>query len=258
MSYYYKPGDIPIILLSLHGGGDNLDCKKRINVVNGKEHVVNNDSYTKKITLETYRHMMSKGLKPYILINNIHRKYIDLNRFINSACNDWCESCIIQHILFHDNLQKCVLDIIDKHGKCFIFDIHGNMHSKNMIQLGYGLNVSELKNTDLGNASLFSIKQKGITLKPYIYGNKSLSFYYKDLFTNVFPTIGKIDDTYIKQTNSKYYSGKQFIIKKYSDICDVVLVELSPELRKPDNIQKTSEKLTKGLIEFYQKVYSKL
>ena len=151
MSYISKEGSVPVILLSLHGGGDSLNCKKRMNVTNGKQFVVKNDSYTKKITLQTYNNIVSKGIKPYLLINNIHRKYIDLNRFMNSACNDSCESCIYQYISFHDILQKTVLDIIDKYGKCFILDIHGNQYTHNMIQFGYGLSLNELQNNNLEN-----------------------------------------------------------------------------------------------------------
>ena len=250
MSYRYKEGNIPIILLSLHGGGTFLDCKKRMNILNGKQFVVKNDAYTKKITLETYSNMLSLGYKPYLIVNNIHRKYIDLNRFMNSSCNEKCNSCMYQYILFHDNLMKCVLNIIDKHGKCFIFDIHGNQNTHNMIQFGYGLSIDELKQNKLDQCSLYSVKNNNSNIDEYIFKNKSLSYYYKDLFPNIFPTYNKIDDTYIKNSNSKYYAGKQFIIKKYSDICDVCLVELSPELRiKP---KSTSKKLAQGLINYYK------
>lgn len=255
MSYIYKEGSVPIILLSLHGGGEKLDCKKRTNVHDGKQFVVVNDSYTKKITLQTFSSMVSKGIKPYLLINNIHRKFVDLNRFMQSACNDSCESCIHQYVLFHDVLMKTVLDIIDKYGKCFIFDIHGNKYTKNIIEFGYGISLNELKNNELDESSLYSIKGNK-NMEDYIYKKNSLTYFYKDLFDNVFPTYNKIDDTYLIKSNSKYYSGKQFIIKKYSDICDVCLVELSPELRLEQNI--TSEKLAIGLINFYNNVYSKL
>tara|TARA_B100000925_G_scaffold285285_1_gene261416 strand:- start:1875 stop:2642 length:768 start_codon:yes stop_codon:yes gene_type:complete len=255
MSYIYKQGSIPIILLSLHGGGEKLDCKKRTNTRDGKQFVVSNDSYTKEITMKTYKHMLSKGIQPYLLVNNIHRKYVDLNRFMQSACNDNCDGCMLQYVLFHDVLMKTVLNIIEKYGKCFIFDIHGNKYTTDIIEFGYGLTLDQLKNNDLKTSSLYSFKNKS-NLADYIYKNKSLSYFYKKYFTNVFPTTNVIDDSYLKKTNSRYYSGKQFIIKKYSDICDVCLVELSPELRT--ETKQTGVYLAEGLIKYYNTVYSKL
>ncbi len=252
MSYIYKPGCIPIILLSLHGGGEKLDCKKRTNIHNGKEFVVSNDSYTKDITLQTYKHMVANNLKPYLLINNIHRKFVDLNRFLQTACNKECEECVMQYVQFHDTLMKTVLKIIEKHGKCLIFDIHGNKHTKNIIEFGYGITLDELKREDFKNLSLFSYRDQP-DISDYVYKNKSLSYFYKKLFKNIFPTVGKINDSYLKKTNSKYYAGKQFIIKKYSDICDVCLVELSPELRT--NKQETGLLLAEGLSQYYNNVY---
>ena len=38
--------------------------------------------------------LMKNSIKPYLLINNIHRSHVDLlNRNIKKACNDKCESC---------------------------------------------------------------------------------------------------------------------------------------------------------------------
>ena len=47
---------------------------------------------------------------------------------------------------FHDILMKTVQEVLAKHGKCFIFDIHGNKSLENIIEFGYGLTIKQLKN----------------------------------------------------------------------------------------------------------------
>ena len=94
MSRIFKKGSIPIILVSLHGGTDIFDCKPRTNKIKGKEFISSNDMNTKEIATQAYKHMVSKNLKPYLLVNNVHRKYVDLNRQIRFACSKECKECL--------------------------------------------------------------------------------------------------------------------------------------------------------------------
>lgn len=253
MSFIYKKGDIPLIVLSLHGGQKVLDCKKRTNLSNGKQYVVKNDSYTKKITLETYEHLLKFGLNPYLLVNDVQRKFVDLNRFISDACNHKCDSSMMQYILFHEKLESIVLELINKYGKCFIFDIHGNQHTHNMLQFGFNLTTKQINNNQLTDFSFYTHRDAdNKTKEKFLYKELSLSSIFKDLFTNIYPTYNKLDNSYIINNNFRYYSGKQFIVKKYSQICDVVLVELSHDLRID---KQTPVKLALGLYDFYNKIY---
>ena len=34
---------------------------------------------------QTYKHMYEHGLKPHLLINNIHRSHVDLNRYMDKG-----------------------------------------------------------------------------------------------------------------------------------------------------------------------------
>ncbi len=254
MSYIYKKGDIPIILLSLHGGGTKLNCGVRL----PKEkttHVIKNDTNTKAIAQQTYRHMYEHGLKPYLIINNIHRSHVDLNRYMDKGCNQQCDDCLAHYIIFHDRLQKTVLSIIEKFGKCLIFDIHGNVNSTNVIQFGYGIKYTDLLRGDFGDSSLYLINNSSKNMYDYIIGKHSFSHYFKSYFSNVYPINNNV---YMEKTNSKYYSGRQYIITKYRQICDTVLVELSPELRRSTVIDSTSKKIAEGLTKYYENVYLKL
>ena len=209
MSYIYEKGSMPLIVISLHGGRQNLDCKKRTNLMDGKEYVINNDAYTKQITLKTYDQLIKLGMKPYLLVNDIQRKYVDLNRYMEHACNHYCEGCIMQYVVFHDKLLKTVMQIIKKYGKCFIFDIHGNKNSGNMVQFGYNLTTKQIRNKELETFSYNSTRNTTKSnIEKFIYKDKSLSYYFKDLFDNVYPTYGKLDNSYIVNNNYKYYSGK--------------------------------------------------
>ena len=50
-------------------------------------------------------------------------------------------------------------------------------------------------------------------------------------------------------------TGTKTVMMNFKDICDVVLVELSPEVRKK---QKAPEQIAKGLVKYYKKIYKDL
>lgn len=261
MNYLYKKGNCSLILLNVHDGSNKfLNCisrhKKNINEFDNY-FVDKNDTNTQLITLNTYNLMVSKNLKPYLLINKIHRSHIDLNRNIDKACNKNCSSCKIHYNSFHDKLEKTVESIKKKYGKCFILDIHGNAHSDNMIQLGYNLPISSIKKNLFKDISLNSVKNKNYDeIKKYLYGSKSLSYYFKKNSVNskidIYPVYNNINSKILQ--NKRYYHGKQYLINKYSNICDIVLLELSPDVRFKYN---TATIIGNTMLNYYNKVYKK-
>ena len=260
MNYYFKKGDCSLILLSVHDGAKKFqDCDNRhIKKISEFDSyfVDKNDINTKLITLNTYN-LMKNSIKPYLLINNIHRSHVDLNRNIKKACNDKCESCKTYYESFHSKLEKTVNEIKKKYGKCFILDIHGNAHSDNMIQLGYNLPISSIKKNLFKDISLNSVKNKNYDeIKKYLYGSKSLSYYFKKNSVNskidIYPVYNNINSKILQ--NKRYYHGKQYLINKYSNICDIVLLELSPDVRFKYN---TATIIGNTMLNYYNKVYKK-
>jgi hypothetical protein len=254
--YTYKKGNIPLILLSLHDGSNKIhNCTPRKNKFGVKEFVLGNDSNTKPITNNIYNFFIKKNIKPYLLINNIKRSYADLNRNFLQGCNTSCELCFNYHFQFHGKLNTVISTIIKQHGKCLLIDIHGNKFTHNMLQFGYGVSKTNIFNKNFNKMSFISIKNK-IDIKDYFYGEKSLSKYFHDNEFKIFPTYKIIDNQYLKSI--KYYSGSKFIIKKFSGICDVVLLEISKNLRNSQNITNISNQIAKSLLKYYLEIYVNL
>ena len=254
--YHCKTGDIPVLLLSIHDGSQSIpECKVRKNDLNVKGFVTENDMNTKQITLEVYKYFKRRKLNPYLLINDIKRKHVDINRKISRGCSASCDSCINYHVLFHEKLNEVVKMIVEKYKKCFIIDIHGNMNTHNMVQFGYGVSKTSILKNSINTMSFKSVKHKS-NIKPYFNGEKSLSKFFHDKSFDIFPTYDEIHKPYLRSI--KYYSGSKVIINKYKDICDVVLLEISKNLRAKKNVKQLSKEIAQSLVDYYLNVYVKL
>ena len=67
MSYIYKQGLYPQLFYSVFTEVvKNLTVKNELILAMVNNFVVSNDSYTKEITMKTYKHMLSKGIQPYL------------------------------------------------------------------------------------------------------------------------------------------------------------------------------------------------
>lgn len=254
--YHYKEGNIPVVLLSLHDGSQKIpDCKKRQNHLDVKEFVTQNDTNTKTITLEVYKFFKKHHKSPYLLINDIKRKHVDLNRKISNGCNISCDSCINYHFLFHEKLETVVNEIMKKFKKCLIIDIHGNMHTHNMVQMGYGVSKTNILKNNITDMSFKSVKHKS-DVEEFFYGEKSLSKFFHGRSFEIYPTYNEKNKAFLKTI--KYYSGLKLIINKYKTICDVVLLEISKSLRTKKNLVPLSKQIGESLLEYYLNVYKKL
>jgi hypothetical protein len=260
MNYHYRNGEIPILILSIHGGQKHLNCPPREQHTSIPKFVKSNDLYTSDIAKSVFKHMSSLGHKPYLLVNKIHRKYVDLNRMVTDACSPCCLECKTHYYSFHSKLSNIVTHMLKTYNKCLIFDVHGNKHSENMLQLGYHITLDNLKRNRLENHSWYSFRDMSdAQLQDHIYKDNSLSYYLKHVMHNlgvtVFPTYNSIDASPFNGITCKYYSGTKTVMMNYKDICDVILAELSPEVRKNN---KTPQQLAKGLVKYYKKVYQGL
>ena len=127
----YIEGKDPIIILATHGG--NQYTKKITNRDCGK-HVCVSDLYTDDLALESNREMKNNLVYPHILVMNLDREEIDLNRPLEEACNDL--TCAIVYNKYHEIIRSIIRST---HDKVLILDIHGHGHSHSLIGLGYDI-----------------------------------------------------------------------------------------------------------------------
>lgn len=106
---------MPLIIISVHGGKLLPDW---IETRTYQDASIGTDLHTKEIALKIESHLKSMGFSPYIVLNNLHRKKLDLNRTLKkSNCDDMTTE--IYWNLFHDKVdnfrnESSVKSLLDK------------------------------------------------------------------------------------------------------------------------------------------------
>ncbi len=262
MSYYYREGNIGIIIVSLHDGKQqddkhSLQRRPKNSTKKGTNKVVLvNDTNTRVIANKTQSFLGKiMGRSPYLLINNIHRKYIDLNRSINEGtCDDKGKKYWRK---FHNKLKQLILECKQKYSHCLLLDIHGNIKTHNLIELGYGIGMKSIEQHKFKKSSLDNLKNH-YSLKSLIIGQRSLGNYLDDFLDTAPGPI--LYNSHLIKTKAKdhfYYNGG-YVTRTYSEkyLVDAIQIELSKDLRHPSKFEYISDVLAKGISRFYNLNYT--
>ena len=135
---FYK-GNIPLILSAPHGG---LSTPSHIQ--DRTQGVFDLDDFTLELTENIINEFHKQiGKTPYVIIGEISRTKVDLNRQRNEAYED--EKAKIIYDEFHSLIQNCEKEIDNKFGKGLYIDIHGQSHPKGYLEFGYLLKNDILK-----------------------------------------------------------------------------------------------------------------
>ena len=136
----YSKGNIPVILISVHGGTlmpewlSDRSCPGAVTV---------KDDNTYELAKVTQEALSLIEASPYVVLNKMSRKKIDLNRSLeDSNCGD--RSTEEYWDLFHKKVLEYRQEIEALFGKGLVLDLHGHGHSIQRIELGYLLSKSNL------------------------------------------------------------------------------------------------------------------
>jgi len=164
----YIKGKDPIILLATHGGSQftktikNRECGK---------HTCVTDLNTDVLVKEAESYFNELGIYPHILVMELDRKEIDLNRPLEEACND--VNCNVVYYSYHNKI-KSLIKQYQNSDKVLILDIHGHSHSHALIELGYDISrLDYRRNINLISSSVNNVLSDN---EFYIRGYNSLGY----------------------------------------------------------------------------------
>lgn len=139
----YRPGELPLVLTSPHGGSLTPDT-----IPDRKEGVTSKDLFTQELTLALSDALFTAtGRRPHVIMSHLHRRKLDPNREIKEAAagqppaeRAWRE--------FHDFIRAANASAVARHGFAFLIDVHGHAHPIARIEIGYTLNNAQLNRDD--------------------------------------------------------------------------------------------------------------
>lgn len=173
----YRRGDLPLIVSVPHGGTQTPDqLPDRISATLERYDV---------FTLELGRELVDavhklSGRTPYMVINHIHRKKVDVNREALEGAQD-DPLAVRNWELYHGSLSEACSAVSARFGSGLLIDLHGHRGARPRVELGYLLGGRQLGAPDsvlAREAAVTSIRalveRSSVPLPELVRGPKSL------------------------------------------------------------------------------------
>ena len=260
----YREGNIPLMIISVHGGDiepewiQTRTCDGAVTV---------RDSYTRDVALEIESQLKINGYSPFIVLNDLNRKKLDLNRSLNNSnCGDLTTKPYWD--LFHKQIDDFRSQIQIEFGSGLVIDIHGHGHEAQRIELGYLLSASELRmdnnsinSTDLINdssvKSLLNNSSDNLKLTDLLSGEFSLGHL---LSLKGYPSVPSKDDIAPKEGELYFSGGYNTAIygSRDSGKVDAIQIELNMMgvRNNEENRKLFSKEFADVLISYLRKFYN--
>ena len=260
----YREGNIPLMIISVHGGDiepewiQTRTCDGAVTV---------RDSYTRDVAIEIESQLKINGYSPFIVLNDLNRKKLDLNRSLNNSnCGDLTTKPYWD--LFHKQIDDFRSQIQIEFGSGLVIDIHGHGHEAQRIELGYLLSASELRmdnnsinSTDLINdssvKSLLNNSSDNLKLTDLLSGEFSLGHL---LSLKGYPCVPSKDDIAPKEGELYFSGGYNTAIygSRDSGKVDAIQIELNMMgvRNNEENRKLFSKEFADVLISYLRKFYN--
>ena len=233
-------GQLPVVLSAPHGGTLKIagaDVRQGAGMKTGPSgFFTGRDGGTSELAFALANALEKQtGKRPYLVVSNAHRKYLDPNRPSEIAYEDSDAAPVYQR--YHGTLQRYCKEILEQHHTGLLLDIHGQGSSSETVYRGTsnGKTVARLKerfgeSAHAGEKSLFgTLHRLGWTVYPHPQDGKEQSGF----------TGG-----YIVQTHGSHKPNG----------LDAIQLEFGADYRNNDNRAKTADVLAQAIVE-YMKEY---
>ncbi len=226
-------GDLPLILSAPHGGRKRIPGVEPRTGDGIKRFVDRTDLWTAELTENLANEIEeTTGKRPYVVIANFHRKYVDANRRPVLAYES--PKAQATYDSYHAALAKAKADVTKRFGRGLVIDIHGQATLLDTIIRGTqnGKTVAHLvekfgNESHLGRTSLFGrLAGNDFQINPQVDSNE--------------------------REHLKFTGG--YITQKYGSMnggtVDAIQLELGKNLRHPEKSAKNAQRLSKAIVAF--------
>ncbi|QDO94899.1 N-formylglutamate amidohydrolase [Formosa sediminum] len=198
-------GNMPLVISVPHGG---LISPTEIpdRTCGTKE----KDDNTNFLAYEISDAFEKQGKKPFLIVSQIARAKIDLNRDMDVAT---CENPMMYSTWkqYHKYIEAAISKAIEQYGYALYIDLHGQSHPVKRLELGYMLRKSDLESNSV-SATAINAKSSlqnllnmtgNQTLKDLLIGEHALGTFFE---SNGYPAVPSLQDPYPK-SDEAYFSG---------------------------------------------------
>lgn len=145
----YLPGNAPVILTAPHGGLlEPSEMPDRTTAACGRRVTTVHDRHTADLArVMQARFAAAHGIWPHVVIMHLHRRKVDANRPEDEAT---CGHPQAREALedWHAFIDTAKTEVIRRHGRGWLIDLHGHGHPTDWLELGYLLTAEELEDDD--------------------------------------------------------------------------------------------------------------
>ena len=192
------------------------------------------------------------GKWPHLVRMHLHRRKMDANRDLPEATfyNPQAKAAFEDFHYFIDMAKKRI------GGRGLLFDIHGQTHPEQMVELGYLLRSAELNSGNLNprNTSIRHLAgEVGISFNALVHGNTSLGAYIQDGGYDAIPS-----PAHPRPGAAKFYSGG-YNTKRHGSrdggTIDAIQIESPKKVRNDEKGPKYTAALAKAIVTFMVEHY---
>jgi N-formylglutamate amidohydrolase/glutamine amidotransferase-like uncharacterized protein len=228
----FEAGDLPIILSAPHGGRGEIPGVPERKDGSVRSFNTNSDINTDKLTEQLADALEKKlGKRPYTVIAQFHRRYLDANRLARDAYES--KNARAPYRAYHDALATARHDVIRRWGGGLLLDIHGQGADPKAIFRG-------TQNGDTTSHLVDRFGQEAVSGKTSLFGRMAQQGF------RVIPAINSTN------RETRYAGG--YIVRTYGSgsggTLDAIQLELGRGLRDAKVIPTTADKLANAIAAF--------
>ncbi|WP_159023351.1 hypothetical protein [Formosa sp. L2A11] len=168
------------------------------------------DDNTNLLAYQISEAFEKQGKKPFLIVSQIARAKIDLNRDMDEAT---CENAMMNSTWYqyHKYIEAAISKAVAQYGYALYIDLHGQSHPVKRLELGYTLRKSDLETNSMSTTAIETKSSlqnllnmtDNQTLKDLLIGENALGTFFA---SNGYPAVPSLQDPFPK-SDEAYFTG---------------------------------------------------